>query len=130
MSPRPLQPDLYARVKREADAIYATPSAYKSGWIVKTYKSRGGQYEGGDRSHALARWFQEKWVDLNRRRSDGSYASCGRQRASGGPYPLCRPSRRISSQTPATVEELSRKSLRQARRRKERAPGRHVRFEA
>jgi hypothetical protein len=68
-------------------------------------------------------------VDLSRRRPDGSYAPCGRERASGGPYPLCRPSRRVSSQTPATVEELSRKSLRRALRQKESAPSRHVRFE-
>ena len=32
---------LYAKVKKEAE--YAVPSAYKSGWIVKTYKSLGGK---------------------------------------------------------------------------------------
>lgn len=129
MSPRPLQPKLYAQVKRDADTIYAVPSAYKSGWIVKTYKSLGGQYAEGGKQHSLGRWFQEKWVDLNRRRPDGSYPPCGRPSASSGPYPLCRPSRRVSSKTPATVQELPKKSLKRAQHQKAKAPGRHVRFE-
>jgi hypothetical protein len=29
---------LYNKVKQEADKIYKKPTAYKSGWIVKTYK--------------------------------------------------------------------------------------------
>ncbi len=37
---------LYAKVKREADEKYKTHGAYKSGWIVKTYKARGGTYSG------------------------------------------------------------------------------------
>jgi len=37
---------LYAKVKREADEKYKTHGAYKSGWIVKTYKERGGTYSG------------------------------------------------------------------------------------
>jgi|TARA_R110000744_G_scaffold274321_1_gene387482 hypothetical protein len=38
--------DLYNEVKAEADEKYSKPSAYKSGWIVKTYKERGGTYKG------------------------------------------------------------------------------------
>jgi len=134
MSPRPLQPELYARVKKLADATYGKPSAYKSGWIVKTYKSLGGKYAEAEdkdtnRSHALARWFLEDWVDLNRRRPDGTYEPCGRLRAAGGPYPLCRPSRRVSKQTPATVQELSRETVKRAQSQKRRAPVRRVRFQ-
>ena len=95
---RPLQSRLYRDVKARADAVYAKPSAYKSAWIVKTYKSLGGEYEGRppSRRSGLRRWFREEWVDLNRPRGrGGSYARCGRRsRASGGAYPLCRPSRR------------------------------------
>ena len=38
--------DLYNEVKAEADKKYSKPSAYKSGWVVKTYKERGGKYRG------------------------------------------------------------------------------------
>lgn len=46
MSPIPTNKQLYLKVKEEADSIYSKPSAYKSGWIVKTYKERGGSYHG------------------------------------------------------------------------------------
>tara|TARA_R100001463_G_scaffold70960_2_gene124724 strand:- start:1772 stop:1936 length:165 start_codon:yes stop_codon:yes gene_type:complete len=42
--PVPTNPQLYARVKAEAGRKYDKPSAYKSGYIVKTYKARGGKY--------------------------------------------------------------------------------------
>jgi len=44
--PTPKDPSLYEKVKKEADEKYSKPSAYKSGWIVKTYKDRGGTYSG------------------------------------------------------------------------------------
>ena len=56
----------------------------------------GGQHGG------LDRWFAEKWVDVK------TGKECGRQ---GGEkrkgYPACRPSKRISSDTPKTASELS-----------------------
>jgi len=56
---------LYKSVKREADKIYGKPSAYKSGWIVKTYKQRGGTYIGDKPTdRGLHRWFQEDWGDI------------------------------------------------------------------
>lgn len=41
----PTNPLLYATVKKEADAKFDKPSAYKSAWIVREYKRRGGTYE-------------------------------------------------------------------------------------
>jgi hypothetical protein len=41
----PTNPKLYARVKAEAKRKFKVwPSAYGSGWLTKTYKSRGGGY--------------------------------------------------------------------------------------
>jgi len=115
--PTPENPKLYAKVKAEADRLYATPGAYKSGWIVKTYKARGGTYAGRRKpSSGLSRWFREKWIDVARTRSP-----CGRKSArDGGPYPVCRPSVRVTPKTPKTVRELSRRSLRRAMRDKQR----------
>jgi len=57
---------------------------------------QGGQHGG------LDRWFAEKWVDVK------SGKACGRQKGEKRKgYPACRPSRRISEDTPKTSGELS-----------------------
>ena len=44
-SPTPANPKLYARVKAEAKRKFKVyPSAYANGWLVRTYKKRGGGY--------------------------------------------------------------------------------------
>jgi hypothetical protein len=44
----PTNPTLYARVKAEARRKFKVyPSAYANGWLVKTYKQRGGKYRMG-----------------------------------------------------------------------------------
>lgn len=42
----PTNKKLYEKVKKQADKKFDKPSAYKSGWIVKQYKSLGGNYKG------------------------------------------------------------------------------------
>ena len=42
---KPTNPALYARVKAEAKRKFSVyPSAYANGWLVRTYKKRGGGY--------------------------------------------------------------------------------------
>jgi hypothetical protein len=79
---------LYNRIKREADKIYEKPSAYKSGWIVKTYKQRGGEYADDGQPKNLGRWFKESWGSI------------------GGDYPTYRPHKRVSKKTPLTADEI------------------------
>ena len=44
----PTNKKLYSRVKSEAKRKFNVfPSAYASGWLVKTYKARGGKYRMG-----------------------------------------------------------------------------------
>jgi len=46
--PVPTNKALYARVKAEAKRKFKVyPSAYANGWLVRTYKSRGGRYRMG-----------------------------------------------------------------------------------
>jgi len=50
----------------------------------------------------LDRWFAEKWVDVK------TGKDCGRQEGeSRKGYPACRPSKRVTSDTPKTAGELS-----------------------
>jgi hypothetical protein len=97
---------LYESVKRAASKKFLAPtSAYKSAWIVREYKKRGGQYvgskgsKGSKGSTGLTRWFRERWVDV------ATMKPCGRRSASSNtPYPLCRPSVRVSASTPTLVQ--------------------------
>ncbi len=59
---------LYDEVKRLANFKFdVKTSAYKSSWIVREYKKRGGTYEGKKPvKTGLSRWYQEEWVDLRR----------------------------------------------------------------
>jgi hypothetical protein len=80
---------LYEKVKQDANRIYGKPSAYKSGWIVKTYKQRGGTYSDDGKPKELKRWFNEEWADIG-----------------GKEYPVYRPFKRINESTPLTAFEI------------------------
>ena len=46
--PVPTNKKLYARVKAQARRKFAVyPSAYANGWLVRTYKAKGGKYRMG-----------------------------------------------------------------------------------
>lgn len=88
---------LYEKVKKQADTIYKKPSAYKSGYIVKQYKKQGGRYSGVKPvKKGLDRWFQEKWTDVGNK-----------------DYPVYRPTKRITKDTPLVVSEINKKNLQQ-----------------
>ena len=92
--PKILNPELYERAKSIADAIYTKPSAYKSGFIVKTYKQLGGTYGDDGKEKNLKRWYQENWQDV------------GHQS-----YPVYRPTIRVNKNTPLTISEIDKKDL-------------------
>jgi hypothetical protein len=92
--PTPNNLELYNAVKLEADAKYKKPSAYKSGYIVKRYKSLGGTYANDGKTKNLARWFKEKWQDVG-----------------NSEYPVYRPSKRINKLTPLLVSEINKNDL-------------------
>ena len=93
--PTPANQKLYEKAKAIADEKYAKPSAYKSGFIVKTYKDMGGTYIDDNQPKDLKRWFLEDWVNLAKQYE----------------YPVMRPSKIISSKTPLTVAEISPQKL-------------------
>ena len=48
--PVPTNKKLYAKVKAQAKRKFAVyPSAYANGWLVKTYKAKGGKYRMGSK---------------------------------------------------------------------------------
>lgn len=93
--PTPVNKELYEQVKQYADLIYKKPSAYKSGFIVKTYKELGGTYTGiKPKKEGLDRWFREDWKDI-----------------AGLEYPVYRPTKKITKDTPLTPKEINPSNL-------------------
>jgi len=136
--PEPINKALYSRVKAAADKKFLAPtSIYKSAWIVAEYKRRGGKYQAAaKKDQGLARWFKERWVDVTRPIKDKKgkiidYEDCGRKKASAsGVYPVCRPVNHITTQTPKTISELSKRSISKAKREKQTVKHRgHIKFD-
>ena len=98
----PAKPALYSRGKAEAKRKFKIfPSAYASAYIVREYKKRGGTYTGKkSKRKGIARWMREKWTT-----QDG--APCGSKKFKG--VKKCRPTVRISKETPVTWQELKAK---------------------
>jgi hypothetical protein len=124
---KPLDKKLYDKIKKKANHKFDSKTGiYRSSWIVREYKRLGGKYSGKRRSSSgLTRWFKEKWVDLNRpiKNKNGKvigYKSCGRSsvKRSKEKYPLCRPSKRVSSKTPKTYKQLNKTSINKAKKQK------------
>ena len=70
----------------------------------------------------LNRWFKEKWVDICRKGKSGKHPECGRSDADKGAYPKCRPSKKVSKETPTISKSLSKRDKKKAvniKRRKE-----------
>ena len=45
--PEPINKSLYEKVKKSANKKFSSKTGiYKSSWIVKEYKKRGGKYKG------------------------------------------------------------------------------------
>jgi hypothetical protein len=89
----PLNKKLYERAKAEVYPRYKKPSAYRSGAVVKRYKELGGKFKD-DNGRPLARWFKEEWADVGNKE-----------------YPVYRPTKRISKDTPLTAKEIDPENL-------------------
>jgi len=81
---------LYDKAKAIVYKQYPKHSAYRSGALVKKYKELGGTYEGAKPSDGLTRWFAEDWADIG-----------------GQEYPVYRPTKRVSKDTPLTADEIN-----------------------
>jgi hypothetical protein len=134
MSNKPVDIKLYEKVRKLANKKFESKSGiYRSSWMVKEYLKRGGKYSGKkSKNKGLARWYKEGWVDLNRpiKNSKGKitgYHKCGRHsvkdKGKGGKYPLCRPSKRVTSKTPRTYHSISKKSIKKAKKQKSKVKG-------
>ena len=118
---------IYIEVKKEADKKFASPTGiYKSAWIVREYKKRGGKFilpknnkKKTSKKSGLKRWFEEEWIRVDGKTGkpmmkNGKRVPCGRSKSEMEKkvkMGLCRPFRRVNSGTPKTVGELGTKQM-------------------
>jgi hypothetical protein len=111
----PVNKALYEKSKRMATEKFTSPTgAYRSMWIVRQYKKMGGTYTRRKNSSKLERWRKEMWVDLNQQNGKGGYERCGHKNTQNNKYPLCRPSKTISKDTPRKYQDINESSIRKA----------------
>jgi hypothetical protein len=121
--PVPSDCKLYNKIKNQVKKDIPKHSAYRSGIIVKKYKStfskkypRRSPYKGKHtQKKGLSRWFKEEWKN---QRGDVGYKYKS---------DVYRPTKRITKKTPITFKELSSKRLKNAQSEKYRK-GRIYRF--
>ena len=125
----PTNPELWKKSLAWARARYdVCPSAYCNGAAAKRYKSKGGKWKKKPKNESdetlmedLKRWFKEKWVDVSKK-VGGKHPPCGRKDANGKSYPKCRPSKKVSKETPkvaSSYDKEEKKSMTQQKRRAE-----------
>ena len=101
----PLNKKLYEKAKEIVYPRYKKPSAYRSGAVVKLYKEMGGKFKENN-GRPLARWFREEWKDVGNKE-----------------YPVYRPTKRVSKDTPLTASEIDPENLRLQIREKQEIRG-------
>lgn len=85
------------------------PSARASQAIAKCRKE-SGTVRKGEAGTSLKRWEKEKWVDTR----------TGKPCGAGGKNEYCRPTKRVSKETPRTKSEISPAKLSQKKAEKSR----------
>lgn len=123
----PKNKTLYNKVVQYAKTRFKVwPSAYASGWVVKEYKRRGGEYQGDKTrkdQQPLARWYEQEWINVCQL---PKIVPCGRTKASWEDYPYCRPRKRVSASTPKTAGQLSKDQINDRCKKKKSSPRERV----
>jgi hypothetical protein len=109
------EPDLNKVETKESPNGRKSPIGFSDEYIRKSNSEKKGVTED------LGRWFKEKWVDVSKK-VDGKHPPCGRQDADGKSYPKCRPSKKVSKDTPkiaSSYDKDEKKAMTQQKRRAE-----------
>jgi hypothetical protein len=96
----------YNKVKKQYSVF---PSARASQAIAKCRKESGSVRKSSEGT-SLKRWEKEKWTDTR----------TGKPCGAGGKNEYCRPSKRVSAETPKTKGEISPSKLREKKAEKSR----------
>jgi hypothetical protein len=105
----------------ESEEFNESSSPAQQAAITINMKKKGIKPKNENVNEDLRNWFKEKWVDVSKK-VDGKHPPCGRKDADGKSYPKCRPSKKVSSETPkiaSSYDKDEKKSMTQQKRRAE-----------
>jgi hypothetical protein len=105
----------------ESEETNEASSPAQQAAIAINMKKKGIEPKNENVNEDLKRWFKEKWVDVSKK-VDGKHPPCGRKDADGKAYPKCRPSKKVSSETPkvaSSYDKGEKKAMTQQKRRAE-----------
>ena len=105
----------------ESEEFNEASSPAQQAAIAINMKKKGITPKNENVNEDLRNWFKEKWVDVSKK-VDGKHPPCGRKDADGKSYPKCRPSKKVSSETPkiaSSYDKDEKKSMTQQKRRAE-----------
>lgn len=98
-----LHPTLYRKAFNKVSQVYGKQtSAYRSMSIVKTYKNMGSKYKASKPKTDTTRWLKEQWIQVLPYILKKKIKKCG---SSDRRKHACRPLKRISINTPITVND-------------------------
>ena len=111
---------LYEKVKEQIKKSIKNRrwGAYDSGRLVQTYKKLGGKYSGFKQETPLQRWYEEKWINACKW---PQVVPCGRSDMTNK-MAYCRPSVKVTKDTPKTVQSLSQAQINKRCAIKEKTP--------
>jgi hypothetical protein len=107
------------------------PSAYANIYAAKICNKKQKTNEKTKvnyKKNKLKRWIDEKWVDVcsptpkSSKTKRKTYKPCGRGNGDKRKYPYCRPSKRVTKDTPVTVYELSEEKIKSMCNKKRKLP--------
>ena len=98
---------LYLKAMGQVYPRYKRPSLYRSMALQKEYINLGGKYKGDKpkKGGDGKKWLKEEWVQVVPFLETGKKIKCGEGREKKG----CRPTIKIDSKTPMTIQELIKK---------------------
>lgn len=99
---------------KESSIGRKSPIGFSDDYIKKSNAENKGVNED------LGRWFKEKWVDVSKK-VDGKHPPCGRKDADGKSYPKCRPSKKVSKETPKVASSYDKDEKEKMTQQKRRA---------
>lgn len=110
------------------------PGIYKNFQMIREMK-KDKKYESylknAKAKKKMNRWLEEQWVDV-KQALKGVYKPCGRKTIKEKPYPVCRPIKKVSKDTPVTlptlIQEGAVKKLKAAIKKKEKDPSFRIQF--
>jgi len=105
----------------ESEQTNEASSPAQQAAIAINMKKKGIKPKNENVNEDLKRWFKEKWVDVSKK-VKGKHPPCGRKDADGKSYPKCRPSKKVSSETPkvaSSYDKDEKKAMTQQKRRAE-----------